>query len=472
MGIPPPSEDVAEIDAMYADALRHFEAGDLEGVLAHWEDDGAYLWPAVPPAIGKSAIRTAYQGFFSAWSAKEIYEPHEIDISGDIAYRRFSTDLTLTPKAGGESSRLKLNGIHIYERRDGGPWKFKVVIAINVPSPDQSKATTPPHSDRKTWESGFTKKEATEIIEGQPVSEIRLKYKWHSGPWLNIFDEQIELIQGDILRAKAEGKLVVYLSCPISARGGGYHGTNVDIAKHVERRLLSRWGEGFWVLNPAQYQLESKAGAGLIERHAKTLKIDLPLLRSYANPNGGDYMRMWTTVLAMNGTNVAGRKVAQTFINTGQFFDAFYFIGPRDVQEFFGTAGETLTSGIQEYFARKLATDSDFRDFFSVDGIDWHRLKPNEHLPSTQVALRDEWQDMRSDFFRYYAVRASVNFSLGSHDEWLIFKALNDRRRVLTRDPGQFMIDGDVGDQIAGYFDGGQINPASTEAPVSRGYSV
>jgi hypothetical protein len=34
------------------------------------------------------------------------------------------------------------------------------------------------------------------------------------------------------------------------------------------------------------------------------------------------------------------------------------------------------------------------------------------------------------------------------------------------------MVDGDVGDQIAGFFDGVQIDPASTEIGVSRGYAV
>jgi hypothetical protein len=33
------------------------------------------------------------------------------------------------------------------------------------------------------------------------------------------------------------------------------------------------------------------------------------------------------------------------------------------------------------------------------------------------------------------------------------------------------MADGDVGNQIAGFFDGGQIDPASSETAVSRGYS-
>ena len=50
--------------------------------------------------------------------------------------------------------------------------------------------------------------------------------------------------------------------------------------------------------------------------------------------------------------------------------------------------------------------------------------------------------------------------------------ALNAPRRDKTRNPAKFMADGDVGDQIAGFFDGVQIDPASTETTVSRGYAV
>ena len=64
-----------------------------------------------------------------------------------------------------------------------------------------------------------------------------------------------------------------------------------------------------------------------------------------------------------------------------------------------------------------------------------------------------------------------MNFSLGSHDEWLIYRALNASRRDRAGDPVKFMADSDVGDQIAVFFDGGQIDPGSSETAVSRGYS-
>lgn len=330
-------------------------------------------------------------------------------------------------------------------------------------------------SSENKWIKGFTEDQARGQIKAPktPIAGFPLQYIWHTGPWYDIFELQIEKIKRDIRRAKAEDRLTVYLSCPISSRGGGYSMTNVDVARHIERSLLEKWGEGFWILNPAQYQLESKAGTGLMNEHAEYLGLDLNRLIEVAGrPYGGDYMRMWTTVLVENGKSVGYREIGDNLVNTGQYFDAFYFIGPRDVQSFFLNEGETLTAGIQAYFARKFATDPDFREEYSDPNPDWRRLGPRTHLNEEQYKLRDQWNYKRLDFFRYYGLRASANYSLGSHDEWLIFYHLNALRRSKTQNSAKFMIDGDVGEQVAGFFDGGQIDPTSSETLLSRGYSV
>jgi hypothetical protein len=291
---------------------------------------------------------------------------------------------------------------------------------------------------------------------GEPVKGFPLRFTWLTGDWETIFDEQIALIKSDVVRARAEDRLVAYLSCPISSRGGGWSGTNVDIARHVERSLLERWGEAFWILNPAQYQLESKAGKGLINRHAEQFGIDLAALLKKSTPGGGDYMRMWTKVLVEDGTG-----------NLGRNFDAFYFLGPRDVFSFFTQSQSlTLTAGIDAYFARKFSTDAAFRDAFSIPNIDWGHATQASPGPEARKA----WVKQRTDFLRFYGLRASANFSLGSHDEWEIFRLINELRRKKSAQPG--MLDGDVGDQVAGYFDGNQVDPSSSEAKVSRGYAV
>lgn len=297
-------------------------------------------------------------------------------------------------------------------------------------------------------------------IEGQPVEGFDIRFEWHV-MWVKLFDRQVELIQRDIARARSDDRVVVYLSCPISSRGGGYHGTNVDIAKHTQRRLMADWGHRFWILNPAQYQMQSKEGRELMRQRAAELKIDESSLR----PSGGDYMRMWTRVLVED--DVQGAQL-------GRRFDAFYFLGPSDVRDFFSRGGAvTVTAGVEGYFARKFAMDPDFRAHYSVPGIkwdpDWEENLKGRGL-ARQRKLLAEWERPRKDFFRFYAVRASAYFSLGCHDEWNILRELNRSRLAASSD--RRTPSGDVGDLIAGFFDGGQIDPGAAVAPVSPGYAL
>jgi hypothetical protein len=316
----------------------------------------------------------------------------------------------------------------------------------------------------------ITRDEACQTEKGRPVKDFEIEYEWHIGPWYDIFERQIRVLKRDIRRARAQDKLLVYLSCPISSRGGGYSGTNVDIAQFTERSLLQRWGEGFWILNPAQYQLESKAGTGLITDHAEALSINLAELKQCCMPIGGDYMRMWTTALVEDGDRIGSIETEDERLhNTGQHFDAFYFLGPRDVQAFFGQDNVSLTAGIEAYFARRYATDPDFRDAFAVSGINWAQ-KPPPQPSDHQDKLRNDWERKRLEFLRYYGLRASGNFSLGSHDEWNIFRLINAKRRRVSAAPSQ--LDGDVGIQLVGFFDGTQLDPGSSEMSLSRGYAI
>jgi hypothetical protein len=85
------------------------------------------------------------------------------------------------------------------------------------------------------------------------------------------------------------------------------------------------------------------------------------------------------------------------------------------------------------------------------------------------VAEKNEWMRKRSEFLRFYALRASASFSLGSHDEWAILQAINTARR--KNSAGKGMFDGDTGDQLAAFFDGVQVSIGATQTQVSRGYA-
>lgn len=301
-----------------------------------------------------------------------------------------------------------------------------------------------------------------EIKTGRPVESFPMEYSWRGGEWEALFDEQIKLVRSDVVRAKTADKLVVYLSCPISSRGGGNAGANVDIALATQRRLLNAWGEGAWILNPANYQMESRAGTGLMNMHAERLGIDLQRLVAQTGlPGGGDYMRMWTKVLVENPTRVGRVALPDSLLNTGQYFDAYYFLGPKDVHRFFQAGEESLTASIETYFARRMQSDPTFRDTYSVPGITWGAAAT--HPASEDDPARDNWRQSRNAFLRFYMFRAGANFSLGSHDEWNIYLQLNRLRRAAQG--------GGVGEQLAGFFSEAQIDLASTEQAVSNGYA-
>lgn len=288
----------------------------------------------------------------------------------------------------------------------------------------------------------------SDLTEDYPVKGFPIKFKWHTGDWLELFEKQVELIQNDVRRALVDDRVVIYLSCPISSsQSGGHYITNVEIARYTEQRIMREWGTGFWILNPAQYQMESKEGTGLIEAHVRLLKleknidIDLAKLRTDQPLVGGDYLRMWTRIL-----------VEDSGKNLGVRFSGYYFIGPSDVRDFFTLGGSVdLTSGVEEYFARKFCVDLIFHKAFSED---------EDGKPLTS----EEWERKRKEFFRFYTVRASANYSKGSHDEWNIWKTLNEMR---LKDPSF-----GVGNQISGYFDGRQIEPGACEFTIFPGYGI
>jgi hypothetical protein len=303
------------------------------------------------------------------------------------------------------------------------------------------------------------------LISARPVADFPMQFRWYR-EWEPIFDRQIDLVRQDIARAKAEDKFVLYLSCPISSRGGSHSLTNVAIARFTERRLLiAEWGQRFWFLNPAQYQLESKEGTGLIFAHAKALGLSVKDLAKLPPPSGGDYMRMWTKVLVEDDDLPFIRAEDRgKFKNCGRNFDAYYFIGAADMRRYFTSDGTTnISAAIEENFVRQYGTDPDFANEFSVDGIKWGQ-QPSAKNAEQQDSLRFEWERRRKDFFRYYSLRAGVFASKGSHDEWNILRHLNEKR--MTSMPGA------VGDRIAAFYDGCQVDLGAMITSVPKGYEL
>jgi hypothetical protein len=211
---------------------------------------------------------------------------------------------------------------------------------------------------------------------------------------------KVERFRQTIAAQRNAGKAVGYLSVPLSSAGGGNFNVNKEVAESARVAIEKRFGADFvYVLNPG------------------TLEADLP------KGTGADYMLMWTTLL--EGTDGMGE------------FDFVYFAGPQDFARYFGFDGSNDMAKLDAYFDKRVAADADFAK--AVQG------------GLTKAAFR-----------KYYALRASSTVSRGAHDEWNIFRALNEKRRADSKvgAPGQ----------IAVLFDGQPVAPPQGETPVSEGY--
>jgi hypothetical protein len=211
---------------------------------------------------------------------------------------------------------------------------------------------------------------------------------------------KVERFRALIAEQRKAGKAVGYLSVPLSSTIGGNFDVNQEVAASAKEAIEKRFGADFvFVLNPG------------------TPDADLP------KGTGADYMLMWTTLL--EGADGLGD------------FDFVYFAGPQDFARYFKLDGSADMGKLDAYFDNRVKNDPKFEKAVA-GGL-------------TKAAFR-----------RYYALRASASVSRGAHDEWNIFRVINERRRADSKLG--------TGNQIPVLFDGRGLAPADSEAPVSEGY--
>ena len=164
------------------------------------------------------------------------------------------------------------------------------------------------------------------------------------------------------------GKLVGYMSVPLSPSGGGNFDVNKEVAESAKAAVEKRFGaDQVFVLNPG------------------TADADLP------NGSGADYMLMWTTLL--EGPN-----------GLGEDLDFVYFVGPQDFARYFGLDGNGDMAKLDQFFDKRTRANPGFEKA-AKEGL-------------SKTAFRN-----------YYALKASTAFSRGAHDEWNIIRSVNERRR-------------------------------------------
>jgi len=110
---------VAKNAGQFATAASH---GNVDGMLALYDEHAVLMPPNAPAMNGRDAIRQFWTGFTSLGAIDAKLVTDDIVTSGDLAAEMGHFDLTITPKSG---APIKDSGKYLVVWRNvGGEWKI------------------------------------------------------------------------------------------------------------------------------------------------------------------------------------------------------------------------------------------------------------------------------------------------------------------------------------------------------------
>ena len=125
--------DISGIDRLRNTHVAALNTGNAEGWAACFTDDAVQMPPHFGANTGRAAIQGWSKGFLGMFACRFSLSVDEVRAVADWAFERGRYDITLTPRAGGESMDDNGKYITIYQRQPDGGWK----IARDIWNSDQ-----------------------------------------------------------------------------------------------------------------------------------------------------------------------------------------------------------------------------------------------------------------------------------------------------------------------------------------------
>ena len=132
--------DVAAFEAVVLDTWVTWSAtvnaGDVDGWIALWDDDGVQMPPNAPAVHGKPAIRETASGVFLSVDFEEFtINNEEVQVFGDIRFALGNYSF-VTLKAEGDPVPYEGKYMTIFKRQPDGSWKvYRDCFNSSTPPP-------------------------------------------------------------------------------------------------------------------------------------------------------------------------------------------------------------------------------------------------------------------------------------------------------------------------------------------------
>ncbi len=116
--------DKAQIEATLEGYERVLNASDVDGILELYTEDGVFMAPNIPSAVGIQQVEAAYTGAFQAIDLNVEFDIVEIKvISDDWAFARTNSSGTTTINATGDKVPEGNQELFVLQNIDGD-WKI------------------------------------------------------------------------------------------------------------------------------------------------------------------------------------------------------------------------------------------------------------------------------------------------------------------------------------------------------------
>jgi len=111
---------------------------DVNGILELYSSEPVFMPEYAPPAVGREAVRKAYEWVFATLKLDGHFIVHEAEIIGDTAWVRTNSTGRFTVIASGAEADVANSEFFLFKRQDGA-WKIHRYIFTASTPPSQTR---------------------------------------------------------------------------------------------------------------------------------------------------------------------------------------------------------------------------------------------------------------------------------------------------------------------------------------------
>jgi uncharacterized protein (TIGR02246 family) len=116
----------AEIDSLGRQWEEAANRGEVERIMEIYAPDAVILPPGGPVIEGSETIRELFRQEFERFDTKLAFTTQEIEVEGDMAFRRGRYVWRGTPRLSGQTVETTNKFLEVWRRQPDGSWKISV----------------------------------------------------------------------------------------------------------------------------------------------------------------------------------------------------------------------------------------------------------------------------------------------------------------------------------------------------------